>query len=472
MLEGLLKSGLAACAAPALLLALNLGTLRPASAEALTQHVMAVRATVDAPIMRCPSEPAPPRRNRSADVSKPLTPEAPLEAPPEAPLDSTPMEMGPASQIPFMPGADWPQLSAARPTRIGIWGDSHMASGAFRNTLTSVFESRGLTVESDTLSINLTQPGIYLPVRSVCAPRREWTLHAAYAARDPVNVGTSLSTLVSARPGSRLWIDLRRPGGERRFTQLTVRYTPAESVVRLAIAADFGAPQTVLLPARAPGGPGLEELVIRAEKPLATLRLEVLDGQFRLQGLIAGPPTLHAAVTLDSYGLPSATARGWTNANPETLRLALSDLHYDIAILAYGTNEGASADFDAQRYGADLRRSLVAFRAALGSAVACVLVGPPDRGVVRFRDTVIDSRARELYALRHAAIARIQRDTAPEFGCYAWNWQQALGGVGSAYTLFRASPPLMQRDLTHMTVPGYQAAAREFARYLDWLPES
>jgi hypothetical protein len=438
------------CGVPALVLALYVGTAERASAEALMEHVVTVRATDYAPTLRCPSEPAPPRRAPLVDVGTPPEPETPPETPPEEPGPSP-------GQAPFVPGPNWPSLAAQSTTRIGIWGDSHMAGGAFRNALASVFESRGLAVESNTQAINLTQPGIYLAVRSVCAPHKDWTLRSAYAAREPLDVGTTLSTLVSHHPGSQLWIDLRSKQGERRYTQMNVRYTPTESPVQLAIAADFGAAETVLLPARHAGGPGIEELVIRADRPLATLRVQVQSGSFRLQGLIAGPPARRTGVTLDSYGLPSATARGWANANPDSLRLALSDLHYDMAILAYGTNEGAAADFDPQHYAADLRRSLEAFRAALGPSVACVLVGPPDRGVIRLRDGGGDYRARELYALRHATIAKIQRDTAPEFGCSAWNWQAALGGVGSAYTLFRANPPLMQRDLTHMTVPGYQA---------------
>jgi lysophospholipase L1-like esterase len=344
-----------------------------------------------------------------------------------------------------------------------------MAGAAFRNTLASVFESQGLSVQASSMAVNLTQPGTYLPIRAVCAPRKDWMLRAAYLSRDPVDVGLSLSTLDSARPRSRLWLDLRQAAGVRPYVTLRIRYTPSDTPVRLAVGADQTPPQTVLLPPRRAGRPAIEELVIRSATPLAILRLQVLEGTFRLQGLAGEVTGVRSDVTLDSYGLPSATSRGWTNAIPATLRLALAGISYDIAILAYGTNEGAAPDFEPLRYEADLRRSLKAFRETLATT-ACVLVGPPDRGVTPGHGFSGLHRDRYLYASRHRAIAQIQQRVAPDFACYFWDWQQAMGGMGSSYTMAQASPALMQRDLTHMTSAGYQWAARELAKYLRWLP--
>jgi lysophospholipase L1-like esterase len=430
-----------------------------AGAAELIQHVVTLRPSANAPMFQCPTD-------RQANPY-------PAHADPGVPsfdAGSALPELEPRSpQPPFAPGPDWPLLSPGRPVRIGIWGDSHMAGAAFRNTLASIFESQGLSVQSSSMAINLTQPDIYLPLRAVCAPRREWTLRAAYQSREPVDVGLDLSTLSSAQRRSHLWLDLRQTGGERRYENLRIRYTASERAVRLAVGADQSPLQPVLLPPRRAGGPALEELVIRSATPIATLQIQVLEGSFQLQGLVGDPAGVRADVTLDSYGLPSATARGWSNANPDTLRLAFSGLRYDIAILAYGTNEGAAEDFDPWSYEADLRRSLKAFRETLAST-ACVLVGPPDRGVTVGQGVAGVSRDRYRYAARHRAIAQIQRRVAPEFACYFWDWQQAMGGIGSSYSMARTSPALMQRDLTHMTSAGYQWAARELATYLHWLP--
>jgi lysophospholipase L1-like esterase len=46
--------------------------------------------------------------------------------------------------------------------------------------------------------------------------------------------------------------------------------------------------------------------------------------------------------------------------------------------------------------------------------------------------------------------------------------QSAMGGAGAAYQWMLANPPLMARDLTHFTLPGYQRLAQELADALGW----
>lgn len=435
--------------------ALTLGLLASLCvAQELPEHIVIVqpRAVADAP--PCPSEP---RRVATAAADAPIP----------SPAPSNPALAEPTPMPEFKPGPGWPTPSATRPIRIAIWGDSHMASGAFRTALATEFESRGLTVQASIIPVNLTQPGIYLPIRAACAPPSDWALHSSYRSAEPLDVGLGLTALTSTRRGSRLWLDLRDASGTRRYRELRIRYSPSDSPVHLTIGADDSPARPITLAPRRAGGAALEEIVVRASTPLALLTVRVADGILRVQGLMPASPGGPADVTLDSFGLPSATFRGWSNAMPATLRAALTGSGYDIALFAYGTNEGAAPDFDPVRYEADLRRSLRAVRDLL-PAVACLMVGPPDRGVapsLALRATGDDPY---FYARRHAAIAGIQRRVAPEYGCASWDWQWALGGPGSSYGMARASPALVQRDLTHMTSAGYRRAAHELARFLGW----
>jgi lysophospholipase L1-like esterase len=68
----------------------------------------------------------------------------------------------------------------------------------------------------------------------------------------------------------------------------------------------------------------------------------------------------------------------------------------------------------------------------------------------------------------HEKIFHIQQRIGSRYGCSAWSMQSAMGGAGAAYRWMLASPPLMARDLTHFTPPGYQRLAQELADALGW----
>jgi hypothetical protein len=67
------------------------------------------------------------------------------------------------------------------------------------------------------------------------------------------------------------------------------------------------------------------------------------------------------------------------------------------------------------------------------------------------------------YSKVHANISSVQEQEANIAGCSFWDWQKAMGGMGSAYTWAFEKPPLMSKDLIHLTIPGYQRSARQFS---------
>jgi len=94
---------------------------------------------------------------------------------------------------------------------------------------------------------------------------------------------------------------------------------------------------------------------------------------------------------------------------------------------------------------------------------ACVLMGPPDRGVLEGQGS-----GQLRYAKVHAAIAAAQAEIAPEFGCGFWDWQGFMGGPGGAYGWFYAKPSLMGRDLVHLSLDGYRRTGKALALSLGW----
>jgi hypothetical protein len=68
------------------------------------------------------------------------------------------------------------------------------------------------------------------------------------------------------------------------------------------------------------------------------------------------------------------------------------------------------------------------------------------------------------FSRRHSLISTIQEDEAQKVGCNFWGWQESMGGLGSSYKWLKQSPQLMSKDLTHLTVQGYQVSAQEFIK--------
>ena len=245
--------------------------------------------------------------------------------------------------------------------------------------------------------------------------------------------------------------------------------------VQLSVQVDGGEPQVLSL--QGPAGPAA--LVLEGDAPLSTLRLQVLQGQWRWHAL-QWPLPAAARLQLDVFAYPGATVAGWRQTDSAYPSLWWDGLDYDLVVLAFGTNEGNVQPFDAQAYERMLRSAVSVWRARFAPS-ACVLIGPGDRGVLvrRGGKTGAARKAARAHAPKvdllrytriHAEINRLQQQVAAQHGCRFWSMQQAMGGAGSAYRWQARQPALMARDLIHFTVPGYQQLARQFAADMGWQP--
>ncbi|AVR97129.1 GDSL-type esterase/lipase family protein [Pseudoduganella armeniaca] len=351
----------------------------------------------------------------------------------------------------------WQALPAAEaapapgPYRIGVWGDSLTSA---RNFFDAALRASGVAptaVLPSFIQAGIGVPGLALPLKAPCASPGWHTAYAYRAKGEPPAFSPGLVSMAATSPGATLALDFRFPLADTRVRQLDILYDKATPDGSLLLAATVDGQAEQLIPlSRATGG----VLRIAPAAPMARLRLRLVSGQVRIHGFL---PQYAAApgIVLDTLSIPGALLRGWQQVEPSLLPGMPA---YDLVVLQYGTNEGASLAFDAAGYASYLRASLARVR-QLQPRARCILIGPPDRGV-----TGTPAADPMKFSSIHRRIASTQKQVGAQFGCAFWDWQGETGGPGTALRWARASPPLMQPDLTHMTAQGYEVSGRLFAR--------
>jgi lysophospholipase L1-like esterase len=349
--------------------------------------------------------------------------------------------------------------------RIALWGDSHAAAGFFSEELVRQLGAGEQDAVQATLPAGFGVPGVLLPVRDFCVSAG-WShehayLHAAGAARP----GPGLVSMVSSQRGAWFALDLRSAAGAPGPRSVRLLFDQDRRPLRIRVSIDAGAPVSVEL--AGPSGPAALELA--SERSISTLRVEVVDGELRLQG-VDREPVAQAKVRLDTFGFPGATVAGWAGADTGYLQAWFERRAYDLVALKFGTNEGNVTPLDAPAYTATLRAAVNNLRKVFPDA-RCLLIGPGDRGVVdtEGKSAPAGREERLRFSTVHEEINRIQRAVAQEAGCSFWSAQDAMGGRGSAFRWAGADPALMQPDLTHFTVLGYQRLAQAISAQLGWV---
>jgi lysophospholipase L1-like esterase len=350
------------------------------------------------------------------------------------------------------------------PRRIAIWGDSHVAAGPLAPTLLQALRASGVSVGARFLPPTMGRANIRLPqLRAACAGPG-WDTEPSYAWPSLAFSGPALAQRsAQAGPDSYLWLDLRDAAGRAALNQVRIVYR-APGGGALDIAVNDGPSQRALLPASSDGA--TQTLTLHGDAPVATVKLQVSEGRVLLYGFILDA-SIPPALTVDVFGLPSATVRGWANADPVYLRQALHGVNYDGVILEYGTNEGNAVDFDRRQYAALLTEALTRMRRVFPAA-SCLLVGPPDRGVLPPARGWWSRPDLLKFARTHQQIEATQREVGRRFDCAIWSWQDLMGGPGGSYGWYYAAPPLMGQDLTHLSAAGYQQTGQALARSLGW----
>lgn len=157
-------------------------------------------------------------------------------------------------------------------------------------------------------------------------------------------------------------------------------------------------------------------------------------------------------VIYDELGLNGAELMDLERWNPELREALLEQAEPDLLVLAYGTNDEGRKDMSPAEYKARAQKLFSALKEESG---ACILVvGPLDRvGTKRGRVAGLQAGAKwVIQALREAALAS---------DCAFWDARESMGGAGSILAWKQAG--LAQKDLVHLTAPGYQRLADAMA---------
>lgn len=337
------------------------------------------------------------------------------------------------------------QAAPAQPTyKIAIWGDSLTSA---RNFIDAALKTSGIENTTPSyIQAGIRVPGLNLPLKHACATAGWKTGYAYKEKGNTPAFSEGMLSMESSTPGDVIQLALRD-----RVTQLDIQYEKSapDGSLLLGVAVDGGPEQLIPL-SRTDAG----MLRIMPEAPMSAVVLRLVSGQIRIHGF--RPRYEHAErVVLDTFSVPGAQMRGW-NFVDEHLTQSATD--YDLILVQYGTNEGASPSFDAAAYAASLRTNLARLRHFQPRA-RCILIGPPDRGVAAGPGV-----PPQKFSVVHRQIAVAQRQVGTAFGCGFWDWQGETGGPGTAVRWMRSTPPLMQPDLTHMTARGYELSGRLFGR--------
>ncbi len=263
-------------------------------------------------------------------------------------------------------------------------------------------------------------------------------------------LGVAGMSVESSSTTSLGWVQTTRsnPQGQH-VSRFEVQYLLQPEGGNLDLTVDSAAP--VRVSTRGATGPGMTVLKV----PDGPHRLTVQpagDGPVRLLGVNMegeGP-----GVVVDAMGVSGRTVSSWTRWDATLQAAYLARRTPDLAVLAYGTNEANDPSLNPEGYRTQLRASLQRFREVLPNT-ACLLVGPSDRGKKVSGTT---------YAIwgPTAWVARVQAETAPEFGCASWDLQAVTGGPGSMLRWRLLDPPWAAADLIHFMAAGYQEVGRRF----------
>jgi hypothetical protein len=434
--------------------------------QAQSQQVLSVQGASQNADLVCPSykKPVPLQKNTSdqSDIEYAL-PEGEI-------LESIKKQVEPQ---PNQIQVQIPKRSHGEPFRMAIWGDSHSAAAFLTEEL---IKSMGLDAESALPSFippSMGRPGVRLPIRKYCQSAN-WEFNYAYTGVNPESFGPALLKLNASANDSYLWVDFRsKKSLINNLKKLDILFSKTNGIgAKIGIQVDNRPEEIFEINSNQ-----ATKLTIQGDSSFGVLKIRLIEGAISLNGFLPSY-TSNPKVYIDTMGIPSATVMGWQYTNKNYIDELNISPNYDLVILEYGTNEGSRIPFDSKKYSDMLRRSLASFRSVYPSA-SCVLMGPTDRGIWHKKTYIKKGKKRVLkaepmpnflmYSNIHQEITQIQNQVGKEFSCSSWSWQNAMGGPGSAYNWIKQNPPLMARDLIHLTVQGYQQTGRDLSESLNLL---
>jgi lysophospholipase L1-like esterase len=149
-------------------------------------------------------------------------------------------------------------------------------------------------------------------------------------------------------------------------------------------------------------------------------------------------------VLVDELGLNGAELFDLEKWDPVLRRALLAELRPALLVLAYGTNDVGRKDLEGPAYRERAANLLRVLRSESGAPI--LVVGPLDRMGRRRRGQNFRAGSR--------TVIEAMRRACADADCAFWDAKAAMGGDGAIQRWRKKR--LAQRDLVHLTMPGYQ----------------
>jgi lysophospholipase L1-like esterase len=357
--------------------------------------------------------------------------------------------------------------------RVGLWGGSHMAAEFFPVELRQALQDRYGIAGPGHLNLLSGRAGIRIPDATLCKTGSWRDGLAPRFSNAPISTtGLGLFAMTATSAHSVVEVALNNQRNGTRPNKLYLQYLRHPDGGSFELIVD-GQEIAVI---QTDGALGLASIEIVADKPISTLKLMVRESlNVTLMGLFAESPK---GVVLDNFGIAGASGNYWNTVNLDALKSFAQTRPYDAVILAYGTNDVTGKTWEPEAYRQKFQQTLTSMRTVFPKA-ACLLIPPGDRvGFVQVKvpgkkvmgktRMVIRSRMDfQTYPNRHAEAAEIQRELGLKNQCLVWNMSLAMRQMGGAYGMLKNEPPLMAKDMIHLTVKGYSEMGKQLNQFLD-----
>ncbi len=374
-----------------------------------------------------------------------------------APPDST--EVAVKTQAPAVPnlgGLD-SFLAALRQTkadgsqvRIAYFGDSmiegDLITGDLRNSLQTEFGGAGVG---------------YVPINSITADFRatihqtfsnDWTEYNLVTPKLPTQYPLGISghvflprALASADSGASSagasWVEFRGGGpfkAVRRFEQARLFYGPGAAQEEVLVTTNGHAVAHALA-----GSSAVNTMLLKPSTPARTMRLDFATHQPRpVYGISFESPK---GVVLDNFSFRGNSGMSLTRIPFKELAAFGKELDYRLIILHYGVNVASARNPSYGWYARAMTRVVDRMQRAFPNA-SILIVGMSDKS------SRIDGEFQTDPSV--PLLLTAQQQLARRNHAAFWNLFEAMGGENSMVSWVEESPPLANKDYTHVNSRG------------------
>lgn len=348
------------------------------------------------------------------------------------------------------------------PVRIAYFGDSmiegDLLTGDLRNSLQTAFGGSGVG---------------FVPINSITAEFRE-TIHETFSsdwyeynlvsdklpASCPLGISghAFLPRVVSNRDSSGVvtdtsWVQFRAGqhfAGTRRFAQARLFYGPGAARDQVLVTTDGHR-----VPHALPGTAPLNELLLTPGTPARLMRLAfAVHGPRPVYGVSFESPR---GVVLDNFSFRGNSGMSLTRLPVKELAAFGQALDYRLVILHYGVNVADARNKNYVFYEHAMTRVVDRMQRAFPNA-SILIIGMSDKSARINGEFVTDPSVPLLLAA--------QRRLAERNHAAFWNLFEAMGGENTMTSWVEQSPPLANKDYTHLNSRGGRQVASLLFAYL------